>query len=256
MNKNFLSPVPRTTLATDICKRLISHLVRGDWAEGDRIPSERELGNRLGVGRTSLREALKALEIMGLIETRVGEGTYVCAESEFLSRPLLWAVGSTQTNLRELIEARRFMEVELAALAAERATDENLNVLRGHLTQMEISRDNPVMFLEADLGFHLAVAQAAHNRILLKAVQLIRNLMLRWMAKTVRLPGTPSLANGQHAAIFRAIEEKDPTAARKLMGEHLDSMANLLHAVGLANSTPYPGNEESMAEQAMGLNQS
>src|ERR1700681_3178177 len=114
MNKNFLSPVPRTTLAADVCKRLISHLVRGDWDEGDRIPSERELGSRLGVGRTSLREALKALEIMGLIETRVGEGTYVCAKSEFLSRPLLWLLGSAQTNLRELVEARRFLEVELA----------------------------------------------------------------------------------------------------------------------------------------------
>ncbi len=68
MNKNFLSPVPRTTLAADVCKRLITHLVRGDWDEGDRIPSERELGSRLGVGRTSLREALKALEIMGLIQ--------------------------------------------------------------------------------------------------------------------------------------------------------------------------------------------
>jgi GntR family transcriptional regulator, transcriptional repressor for pyruvate dehydrogenase complex len=256
MDKNFLTPVPRTTLATDICKRLISHLVRGDWAEGDRIPSERELGNRLGVGRTSLREALKALEIMGLIETRVGEGTFACAKTEFLSRPLLWAIGSAQTDLRELIEARWFLEVELAALAAERATEENLNVLRGHLTQMEISKDNPSMFLEADLGFHLAVAQAAHNRILLKAVQLIRNLMLQWMAKTIRFSGTTSLASGQHAAIFRAIEEKNPTAARKVMGEHLDSMAKLLHDVSATSGTNYSENEEATSEQAIGLNQS
>jgi GntR family transcriptional repressor for pyruvate dehydrogenase complex len=256
MNKNFLSPVPRTTLAADVCKRLISHLVRGDWDEGDRIPSERELGSRLGVGRTSLREALKALEIMGLIETRVGEGTYVCAKSEFLSRPLLWALGSAQTNLRELVEARRFLEVELAGLAAERATGENLNVLRGHLTQMEISKNNPAMFLEADLGFHLAVAQAAHNRILLKAVQLLRNLMLQWMAKTVLLPGTPSLASEQHAAMFRAIDEKNPTAARKLMGEHLDSMAELLYTVSPASSVNYSEKEGPMFEQAIGLNQS
>ncbi|MGH9629017.1 MAG: FadR/GntR family transcriptional regulator, partial [Bryobacteraceae bacterium] len=123
----FLTPVARTTLTADICRKLVSHLLRGDWKEGDQIPPERELCQHLGVGRASLREALKALEIIGMIETRLGEGTFVCARSEFLSRPLLWAItDSTHADAHELVEARKLIEVELAGLAAERSKPEEL----------------------------------------------------------------------------------------------------------------------------------
>ena len=119
MPKNFLTPVTRTTLTADICRKMVGHLIRGDWAAGERIPAERELCQQLGVGRASLREALKALEIMGMIETRLGDGTYVCDRSEFLSRPLLWAIASSSTtDPQELIEARKLIEVELTGLAA------------------------------------------------------------------------------------------------------------------------------------------
>jgi GntR family transcriptional regulator, transcriptional repressor for pyruvate dehydrogenase complex len=232
MTKNFLTPVTRTTLTSDICTKLVNQLARGDWKEGDRIPSERELGHLLGVGRASLREALKALEIMGMIETRSGEGMFVCAKSEFLSRPILWAITeSGHVELNELIESRKLMEVELSALAAERATQEDLSKIREHLEEMEATVDNFDLFFISDLGFHLAIAQAAHNRILLKAVQLIRNLMRQWMEDTVRMPGTSTLALGQHRAVFLAIEAKDQAAARTAMSEHLDAMAKLLRRV-------------------------
>ena len=78
-----LTPVVRTTLTADICRKMVSHLIRGIWSEGEKIPAERELCQKLGVGRASLREALKALEIMGMIETRLGDGTYVCKRSDF-----------------------------------------------------------------------------------------------------------------------------------------------------------------------------
>src|SRR6202162_4234038 len=100
--KTFLTPIARTTLTADICRKLVSHLIRGDWSEGERILPERELCLQLGVGRASLREALKALEIMGMIETRLGDGTFVCRRSEFLSRPLLWAItGSDYSEAEE-----------------------------------------------------------------------------------------------------------------------------------------------------------
>src|SRR5580692_8947677 len=125
-----LTPVTRTTLTADICRKMVSHLIRGIWGEGEKIPAERELCNKLGVGRASLREALKALEIMGLIETRLGDGTYVCKRSDFFSRPLLWAIASgSEADVRELIEARVLIEVELAGLAADRATREQISVI-------------------------------------------------------------------------------------------------------------------------------
>jgi GntR family transcriptional repressor for pyruvate dehydrogenase complex len=126
MATDSLTPVVRTTLTADICRKMVSQLIRGTWGEGEKIPAERELCQKLGVGRASLREALKALEIMGMIETRLGDGTYVCKRSDFFSRPLLWAIASSsEADARELVEARTLIEVELAGLAADHANGES-----------------------------------------------------------------------------------------------------------------------------------
>jgi GntR family transcriptional regulator, transcriptional repressor for pyruvate dehydrogenase complex len=229
MESSFLTPVARTTVTSDVCRKLVAHLVRGDWQEGDRLPSERELGRLLGVGRASLREALKALEIMGMVESRVGNGTFVCHRSEFLARPMLWSItGSDQTQVHELIEARRLMEGELAALAAERGTAEDLQEIALQIGRMEQGIANTELFLDADLEFHLAIGQAAHNRLLLNAVQLIRNLMRQWMGETLQVPDTASEALRQHKEIFKAISGKDKEGARSAMDLHLDAMAKLL----------------------------
>src|SRR5580693_10762041 len=138
MRRDSLTPVVRTTLTADICRKMVGQLIRGNWAEGEKIPAERELCLKLGVGRASLREALKALEIMGMIETRLGDGTYVCKRSDFFSRPLLWAIASSsEADAGELVEARTLIEVELAGLAAERAIPENLKQIAEQLRNME-----------------------------------------------------------------------------------------------------------------------
>ena len=190
------------------------------------------MGRLLGVGRASLREALKALEIMGLIETRVGHGTFACHRSEFLSRPLLWSITGSDpdqvTDVTELIEARRLMESELAGLAAGRASEEEVKKIEQHLTSMERALDQPEVFLEADLDFHLAIAVAAHNRLLLNAVQLIRNLMRQWVGQTLQVAGTTGEAVRQHHEILLNIVQKDEAGARAAMHRHLDSMGKLL----------------------------
>ncbi len=230
--KGFLTPVTRTTLTADVCREMVSHLIRGDWSEGDRIPPERELCLQLGVGRASLREALKALEIMGMIEIRLGDGTYVCRRSEFLSRPLLWAItGSAPSEIHELVEARRLIEVESAGFAAERATPVDLKEIGTHLDQMEASLSDVTAFQEADISFHLAVGKAAHNRILHNALQLIRNLMLQWIGETLTRPGVASEALEQHKQIFLAIAKRNPERAKITMQHHLDSMASYLEQV-------------------------
>jgi GntR family transcriptional repressor for pyruvate dehydrogenase complex len=224
-----LMRVTKTTLTSDIYLQLLSHLIKGVWTEGQRIPPERELGAQLGVGRTSLREALKALEIMGMIETRLGAGTYVCNRSEFLSRPLLWAImGNDPTDARELIEARRFIESELVTLAASRATAENLKEIGHYLDQMKTHLGDPVAFQDADINFHLAVAKAAHNRILQNALQLIRNLMQQWISKAATGEGVPAAALEQHKHIFLAIAKRNSERARTAMSAHLEAMGGYL----------------------------
>jgi GntR family transcriptional repressor for pyruvate dehydrogenase complex len=227
--KSFLTPVSRTTLTADICRKLLSQLIRGEWSEGERIPPERKLCEQLGVGRVSLREALKALEIMGMIETRLGDGTFVCRRSEFLSRPLLWAItGSDLTGAQELVEARQLIEVELAGFAAQRATAENLKVLRKQLDGMEASLANVKAFQEADIRFHLAIGEAAHNHVLQNALQLIRNLMQHWIGETLTLRGVAEEAYQQHKQIFRAIASRSPERAQSAMRSHLDAMGRHL----------------------------
>ena len=224
-----LTRVVRSTLTSDIYAQLVAQLINGAWAEGQRIPPERELGVQLGVGRTSLREALKALEIMGMIETRLGDGTYVCKRSEFLSRPLLWAImGSGSSDAGELIEARRFIESELVGLAAARATTEDVKAIGDRMDEMELHLNDPAAFQEADINFHLAIARAAHNRILQNALHLIRNLMQQWIGRVLMGAGVPEVALKQHNQIFLAIAKRNAERARAAMCAHLDAMGHYL----------------------------
>lgn len=226
MPKDSLTPVVRTTLTADICRKMVSQLIRGTWREGEKIPAERELCEKLGVGRASLREALKSLEIMGMIETRLGDGTYVCKRSDFFSRPLLWAIASSSDgDARELIEARLLIEVELAGLAAERATPENVQQIGEELVRMTKTKNSPKEFVQADVDFHLAIGRAASNRILMNALHLTRNLLQQWILSAVAVESVPHKACEQHRRILLAIKNRDGAAARKQMRNHLQAMA-------------------------------
>lgn len=237
LQKDRLTPVVRTTLTADICRKMVGELIRGSWSEGEKIPAERELAKKLGVGRASLREALKALEIMGMIETRLGDGTYVCKRSEFFSRPLLWAIaGSSEADARELIEARTVIEVELAGLAAEHATAADLKEIGQQLDRMVRAKKNPKEFVQADVNFHLAIGRAASNGILLNALHLIRNLLHQWILRAVDTKGVPDKACAQHRRVLEAIKGKDRAAARKEMRRHLRDMAEFVPRHGTAKS--------------------
>lgn len=236
---DFLKTVSRSNLTADICQKMIDHLVNGDWREGDQIPPERELCRMLGVGRSSLREAMKALEIIGMIEMRVGEGTFVCSRSDFLANPLLWSIaGSGVTEASELVEARKLIEVELAGMAASRATPDDLKQIGIHLDTMENSLGKVGEFLEADISFHLAIARAGHNRVLLNSLQLIRNLMQKWVRTSLdQHTFVAAEALAQHQAIFLALAKRNPEKAREAMRTHLDAMAAYLREAQKPSAT-------------------
>jgi len=231
VKSDFLTPVTRTTLTADICKKMVNQLIRGSWKSGEKIPPERDLCRQLGVGRASLREALKALEIIGMIEIRLGDGTYVCDRSDFLSRPLLWAIagaGTTDADARELVEARTLIEVELAGYAAERASAEDIKRLSETIERMESTKKDPKEFMQADIGFHLAVARTASSKILMNALHLIRNLMQEWILGAISTKGVAEKACEQHKKVLRAIEQHDRAAAREAMQKHLQAMSDFM----------------------------
>ncbi len=193
---------------------------------------ERELCQQLGIARTSLREALKAMELIGMLDSRVGDGTFVCDRSEFLSRPLLWAfTGTDHAELRDIMEARMFLERDLAGLAAERASDAEIEEIAKSLEDMRTCIAKGESPIEADMHFHLSVARAAHNEVMRNAVQLLRNLLRRWLLLKLLIPQVPGKVLQQHEAVFRAIKGRDAAGARAAMALHLDKTAQLVAAV-------------------------
>lgn len=225
-------PIERTTLAASAFEQLISYVVNGDWKAGDRIPPERELCQQLGIARTSLREALKGMELIGMLDSRVGDGTFVCPRSEFLSRPLLWAfTGTDETELSDIMEARMLLETDLAGLAAERASEKEIAAIGKAVKAMREAIESGASTIDPDMNFHLAVSTAAHNGVLKNAVQLLRNLMRQWIYLKLLLPDVPTRVLNQHEVIYKAIRDRDVKAARNAMNKHLYDTVKLVTQV-------------------------
>ena len=229
---NQVTPVVRTKLTSSVFEQLLSYVVRGSWKPGDRVPPERELCQQLGIARTSLREALKAMELVGMLDSRVGDGTFVCPRSEFLSRPLLWAfTGTDHDELQEIMEARTIIEENLAGLAARRGTGEQIDKIREAVQMMRDSIARGDSILDADMAFHLAVSAAAQNGVLTNAVHLLRNLMRQWIYYKLMIPDIPEIVLKRHVAIYRAIAARKANAARNAMRFHLEETGELVNRV-------------------------
>jgi GntR family transcriptional repressor for pyruvate dehydrogenase complex len=227
-----VTPIVRTTLSAAVFEQLISFVVNGHWKAGDRIPPERDLCVELGIARTSLREALKAMELVGMLDSRVGDGTFVCPRSEFLAQPMLWAfTGTDHDELKDVLEARALLEEDLAALATIRASDAEIiqigEIIEG--TKARVAEGQPI--LELDLAFHSVIASAARNNVLSNAVQLLRNMQRQWILLKLQLPNVPSDVLREHGAIYKAIRNRDVEGARAAMRDHLAHSGRLVEQV-------------------------
>jgi GntR family transcriptional repressor for pyruvate dehydrogenase complex len=236
---NSVKPIQRTTLTEAAFEQLISQVVNGHWKPGDRIPAERDLCQQLGIARTSLREALKAMELVGMLNSRVGDGTFVCPRSEFLSRPLLWAfTGMDHEELHDIMESRLVIEESLAGLAAERGSDEQIKRVAEAVQLMRDSIARNESILEADMAFHLAVSTAAQNELLRNAAQLLRNLMRQSIYHKLLIPNIAQSVLKGHMAIYSAIAHRSPAAARRAMRRHLEATTEQI--TRLIKNAPVP----------------
>lgn len=227
-----VAPIEKTRVAEAAFDQLISFVVKSHWRAGDKIPPERELCQQLGIARTSLREALKAMEMIGMLDSRVGDGTFVCPRSEFLARPLLWTfTGMDHEELRDILEARLFMERDLAGLAAERGAEEQVDKIGEALQVMRQRLGDGASILDADMDFHQAIAEAAHNDVMRMAVQLLRNLIRHWIERKLEMEDVGVKTLDQHAAIYKAIRKRDPAAAREAMRKHLQDTVSLVNQI-------------------------
>lgn len=215
----------------DITVRLISRLKKlisdGTFVLGSKLPPERELARQFGVNRTSLRQALKVMQLMGVASQRVGDGTYLSRDAAHILRePIEFMIVLADITDEELLEARLIVESELAARAAERATGEDLAAMRRSIRAMEKSTCEQAR-VDADLAFHEAIFRASGNRVLQLVFSVIHRALMLSMGKIAgrAYVGRPLAF---HRAIYAAISRRKPDEARRQMIDHLTDTRNQL----------------------------
>ena len=217
--------VKRTRVYEDIVSQ-ISHLIgQGRLKSGDQLPSERELSETFKVSRTSVREAIRALESMGLIRSRPGDGTFVSTPSiESLVQPMASALFHEKRSQVELFEARRIIEPQIAALAAERATPKDLERMEAIMVDQEREIAAGGLGVEADSAFHFAIAEAARNAVLLRLVNAIVDLLHQSREKSLQTEDRRRLSLMKHREILKFLKKGDPAEAERLMREHIEEI--------------------------------
>jgi GntR family transcriptional regulator, transcriptional repressor for pyruvate dehydrogenase complex len=220
-----LKPVSRVTLGEQVASQLASQISEGRWLPGDKLPSESELCSTLRIGRSTLREALKSLAFVGLVQMRPGEGTYVLDRTQPLVDQIhARGVLRTEVELHEIGEARLILETELAALAAERCETADLKRLEQLLEEMDLNLANGGReYPSLDVEFHLAIAKSSKNQLLHSLLAPIRGLLQEFIAKSQELPGIKQSAQEHHAKILQALRQRNPEKARRAMRAHLQT---------------------------------
>jgi len=196
---------------------------------GDKLPPERELAERFAVGRTTIREALKALSYVGLIK-KAKEGTVVNRNiSNFFIDSLTQMLILKHLDFEDLFETRKILEVKLAGLAAQRATIEDIKVIENILKKMsEKANQNPYGFITEDLKFHESIAEAARNRVLYEIFITIRLLLRKAQEEVVKYPGIMKRSLKYHQQIFEAIKKQNVLKAERAMFAHIDDVEKAL----------------------------
>ncbi|MDR1605102.1 MAG: FadR family transcriptional regulator [Gracilibacteraceae bacterium] len=224
-----LLPVKTKRIYQEVVEQIKGLIAEGQIKAGDRLPSERDLAERLQVSRASVREALSALEVMGLLEVRSGEGAYVKeANVDAVVSSLAWMLYLEKDLVLELLEVRKILETQAAALAARRRDEDDLQRMREILAMMRVGLTKEELGDAQDYQFHYALARAAKNKILLRLMNAIADTMQQTLtASRIKLfeeKGVPQRLYEEHAEIYRLIEAGADREASARMLSHLEAV--------------------------------
>jgi GntR family transcriptional repressor for pyruvate dehydrogenase complex len=220
---------PRRSAAADAAEKIKGLITEGAFAPGSRLPPERDLCLRLAVSRPTLREAIRSLDMMGVLQSRQGAGTYVTdLASITLAEPLRFIIGLNSRSLVELADVRRLLESGAAERAAGLIEPEELEELRATIDELRVHTMEPARFLELDVRFHRVIHIAARNGLLLALLDGMSGLAERSRTITGRQPGLLAASLRSHERIYEALVVHDRVAARLAMVEHLDEVRSAL----------------------------
>src|ERR1700733_5395247 len=250
--ENPVYKVVRTSrLYEQIVQQIEESVLKGTLKPGDQLPAERELAQQLGVSRTAVREAVKTLREKGLVEAYSGRGTFITDGTSQAARQsfdLMVKIGQ-QEGSPHLAELRLILEPGIAAIAAERVKDEDLISLREAVAVMDRSQKDPAAYIEADLDFHLALAEAVANPLILSLIDSIVGLLREQRIKIFNVEGGPQRGQFHHKRILEAIERRDPEMARSAMRAHLEQVRqdSRVSPSGKASGKHAPAGSKSIA---------
>jgi len=218
--------IQASRLYEQIVQQIETSILKGELTEGSQLPAERDLARQFGVSRTAVREAIKALQEKGLVDAFPGRGTFVTNGTSNSMRRFMDRIlkGDESNGWSYLVEVREILEPEIAALAAIRADDQEVAAMREAVDVMDKAVRDSDAFIEADLDFHLALAEAAANPIVLSLIDSIVALLREQRMRTFHQVGGPEHGQLHHRRILDAIERRNPEEARAAMRAHLSQV--------------------------------
>jgi len=222
-------PLQRATLPQEIVKAIANLIRRGVWKADDMIPAEKELAVMFGVGRSTVREAVKSLAVMGVIESRAGEGSFLRQpSSEMLAGSMMWGLLLSERNLEDLLEARILVEVECVGKAAEHRGADIPEKLYWIIENMKNNFRDYSRFMALDNEFHVLLAKSSGNILYSTMAETIQGLVRTWYSATYDIPGTMDKTISEHMLIADAVRDRAGDEARQAMKAHLTQAGSRL----------------------------
>jgi len=216
--------------SNEIARALLDYILSGQVGPGEKLPSERQLSESFGVGRGVVREGLKSLGLLGLVEFRQGGGTYFRgANSDLLPRVIEWGLMLGERHTVDLVEARQHLEKITTGLAAERRTSANLTAIEAALEAMNQAQTTED-FVTADVDFHLAVADASGNTVLANMLKSISSLLRVWIHRVMDAEPSFEKSYREHIPVYEAIRDQRYEEARSAMEMHMGAASARLIA--------------------------
>jgi GntR family transcriptional repressor for pyruvate dehydrogenase complex len=227
-----ITPIKKTRVAEEVADRIRVLMLDGTFPPGEPLPSERHLAERFGVSRGSIRDALRTLETIGLLETRHGQGTFPHELSvDRLVAPLASVMAYRSDLQDELLDVRRMFEPAVARVAALRASNEDLSDLQRLLDAQRQKLKTGQSAIAEDTAFHAILARSTRNRVVMSIMTTLNDLLVESRTHSLEQKGRPARSVEGHEAVVAALQRKDPEGASQAMYNHIDQIADLqLHA--------------------------
>ncbi|WP_236904972.1 FadR/GntR family transcriptional regulator [Clostridium formicaceticum] len=217
----------KLSVSEQVFEQLKQQLLNNEWKQGEKIPSENDLAEAFGVSRVTVRQAIQKLTTLGLLETKLGEGSFVKEVKPGLYMNTIIPIAYLgEDSLQEVLEFRRAIEGVVAELATEKITEDDINELENCYKQMEIHKDNLELFSKADFDFHLILAKATKNSLFIQIFSIIYDVLYDAMTKVVYKRGNTA-GLYFHKLLLETIKKGDPKEVRKIMDEHMLDNKNI-----------------------------